>query len=122
MGHGGGVDKEFVEAWRSALGEMIYLPSQQRYGRIASATNSDKVESLQVGPPGRFRLSTPLAVLVDSSESSCDMKGIDNQVALVSESPSIKRCTARDHLQTMHSTRPFATIPHAPVAPGRVCL
>ena len=50
MGHGGGVDEEFVEAWRSALGEMIYLPSQQRYGRIASATNSDKVESLQVRP------------------------------------------------------------------------
>ena len=69
MGHGGGVDEELVEAWRSALGEMIYLPSQQRYGRVASATNSDKVESLQVRPPPppHPRLSTPLAVLVGTS-------------------------------------------------------
>ena len=48
LGHKAGVDEQFVEAWQNALSEMIYLPSQKRYGRIASATNSDKVESLQV--------------------------------------------------------------------------
>ena len=44
------MDEQYIEAWQNALGEMIYLPSQKRYGRIASATNSDKVESLQVSP------------------------------------------------------------------------
>lgn len=48
VGHDGTVDEEFMEAWTAALGEWIYLPSQKRYGRIASATNSDKVESLKV--------------------------------------------------------------------------
>ena len=43
-----GVDEQYIEAWQNALNEMIYLPSQKRYGRIASATNSDKIESLQV--------------------------------------------------------------------------
>lgn len=42
------MDDQAVEAWQNALSEMIYLPAQKRYGRIASATNSDKVESLQV--------------------------------------------------------------------------
>ena len=49
MGHNGEVDEEYVEAWKVAVNDMIYLPSQGRYGRGASATNSDKVESLQVG-------------------------------------------------------------------------
>ena len=30
--------------------EFIYLPSRQRYERSASATNSDRLESIQVGP------------------------------------------------------------------------
>jgi hypothetical protein len=48
VGHSGVLDGQFVEAWRNAMSEMIYLPAQKRYGRIASATNSDKVDSLQV--------------------------------------------------------------------------
>ena len=48
--HEGDVSQEDIEVWRSAATEFIYLPSQQRYGRIASATNSDKIESLQVSP------------------------------------------------------------------------
>lgn len=48
VGHRADVDEQYVEAWHNALSEMIYLPSQKRYGRIASATNSDKIESLQV--------------------------------------------------------------------------
>ena len=50
VGHTPQADGQFLEAWRNAMSEMIYLPSQQRYGRIASATNSDKVASLQVSP------------------------------------------------------------------------
>lgn len=30
--------------------EFIYLPSRQRYERSASATNSDRLESIQVKP------------------------------------------------------------------------
>ena len=48
LGLSTGADERFAEAWQNALSEMIYLPSQRRYSRIASATNSDKVESLQV--------------------------------------------------------------------------
>ena len=48
VGHDEVVDDEMVDAWSNAVSEWIYLPSQKRYGRIASATNSDKVESLQV--------------------------------------------------------------------------
>lgn len=48
VGYQAVVDSQYVEAWQNALSEMIYLPSQKRYSRIASATNSDKVESLQV--------------------------------------------------------------------------
>lgn len=47
-GHVAVVDEQSIEAWQNALSEMIYLPSQHRYGRIASATNSDKIDSLQV--------------------------------------------------------------------------
>ena len=50
VGHTPQADGQFLEAWRNAMSEMIYLPAQQRYGRIASATNSDKVDSLQVSP------------------------------------------------------------------------
>ena len=48
LGAPAGVDGQYAEAWQNALSEMIYLPAQKRYGRIASSTNSDKVESLQV--------------------------------------------------------------------------
>lgn len=56
LGHRAEVGDQYVEAWHNALSEMIYLPSQKRHGRIASATNSDKVESLQVcaGAPCGF--------------------------------------------------------------------
>ena len=47
LGHQSNVQEEDLEAWRSAVSEFLYLPSQERYGRIASATNSDKIESLQ---------------------------------------------------------------------------
>jgi len=48
VGHSAEADAQFLEAWQNAMSEMIYLPGQQRYGRIASATNSDKIASLQV--------------------------------------------------------------------------
>lgn len=48
VGHNESVDEDMVEAWENAVSEWIYLPSQKRYGRTAAATNSDKVESLQV--------------------------------------------------------------------------
>ena len=43
----GSVTQEDLDAWSSAVDEFIYVPNQQRYGRIASTTNSDKIESLQ---------------------------------------------------------------------------
>lgn len=48
LGHSGSTEQEDLDAWNSAISEFIYLPNQERYGRIASATNTDKIESLQV--------------------------------------------------------------------------
>lgn len=47
-GYDGSADKELEELWNAAFKEWIYSPSTKRYSRIASATNSDKVESLRV--------------------------------------------------------------------------
>jgi len=62
VGHSGELDGQFVEAWRNAMSEMIYLPGQKRYGRIASATNSDKVDSLQVLRSNQYFLPTGITV------------------------------------------------------------
>ena len=48
MGHDNVTDEEYAEAWTNAQRDFIYIPSQQRYTRAASATNSDRLASIQV--------------------------------------------------------------------------
>ena len=48
MGQEADAPDEFEAAWAAAAADLIWLPAQKRYGRSASATNSDKVESLKV--------------------------------------------------------------------------
>jgi hypothetical protein len=39
---------DYAAAWEAVAKDIIYVPSQQRYTRAASATNSDRIASLQV--------------------------------------------------------------------------
>ena len=39
--------EEYEEAWESVAGDIIYLPSAQRYVRAASASGAERVASLQ---------------------------------------------------------------------------
>lgn len=40
---------DYMAAWESVARDIIYVPAQQRYVRAASATNADRVASMQVG-------------------------------------------------------------------------
>lgn len=46
-----------MAAWEAVIRDIIYVPSQQRYTRAASATNSDRVASMQVQWKGLFATS-----------------------------------------------------------------
>ena len=48
MGHESISAEEYAETASAIERDFIYLPSRQRYERSASATNSDKLESIQV--------------------------------------------------------------------------
>ena len=50
MGHESISAEEYAETAAAIEKEFIYLPSRQRYERSASATNSDRLESIQVKP------------------------------------------------------------------------
>lgn len=39
---------DYAAAWEAVAKDIIYVPSQQRYTRAASATNTDRVASMQV--------------------------------------------------------------------------
>ena len=49
MGHEGVSAEEYAETAAGIERDFIYLHSRQRYERSASATNSDKLESIEVG-------------------------------------------------------------------------
>ena len=49
MGHESISAEEYAETASAIEKDFIYIPSRQRYERSASATNSDKLESIQVG-------------------------------------------------------------------------
>lgn len=49
MGHEGVSAEEYAEAAAAIEKDFIFLPSRQRYERSNSATNSDRLESIQVG-------------------------------------------------------------------------
>ncbi len=48
MGHDGVLEEEYAEAWSVVTRDFIFLPSRQRYDRSNSATNSDRLASMQV--------------------------------------------------------------------------
>jgi hypothetical protein len=49
MGHSDSALEEYMDAWAAARKDIIWVPSQQRYGRAASATNSDRLDSIHKG-------------------------------------------------------------------------
>lgn len=48
MGHDNVPDEEYAEAWSSVVRDFIFIPARQRYDRSNSATNSDRLASIQV--------------------------------------------------------------------------
>ncbi len=40
-------EEDYMDTWASITREFIYLPSRQRYDRSISATNSDRLASMQ---------------------------------------------------------------------------
>ena len=47
MGHGELAAADYSAAWEAVAKDIIYVPAQQRYTRAASATNADRVASVQ---------------------------------------------------------------------------
>ncbi|KAL3148491.1 hypothetical protein ABBQ38_013933 [Trebouxia sp. C0009 RCD-2024] len=47
MGHADISQEEFREAWSTTVKDFIYLPMQHKYGRAASATNTDRLDSVR---------------------------------------------------------------------------
>ncbi|BDA46189.1 Cell division cycle 5-like protein [Coccomyxa sp. Obi] len=47
MGHEKVSEEDYMDTWASITREFIYLPSRQRYDRSISATNSDRLASMQ---------------------------------------------------------------------------
>ena len=48
MGHDGVPPEEYADALAIAARDFIYLAASKRYGRSASATNTDRLESIKV--------------------------------------------------------------------------
>ena len=53
MDHGSVSQEEYAEALSVATRDFIYLAASKRYGRSASATNTDRLESIKVSPHPR---------------------------------------------------------------------
>jgi hypothetical protein len=51
MGHDRVPEDEYVNVWETAVKDFIWLPSKHRYDRNASATNTDRLASIQVQQP-----------------------------------------------------------------------
>ncbi len=47
MGHSDVTQEEYKDAWSTAVKDFIYLPMQHKYGRAASATNTDRLDSVR---------------------------------------------------------------------------
>lgn len=47
MGHNDTTEEEYRDAWATAVRDFIYLPMQHKYGRAASATNTDRLDSVR---------------------------------------------------------------------------
>lgn len=47
MGHSDISQEEFRDAWSTTVKDFIYLPMQHKYGRAASATNTDRLDSVR---------------------------------------------------------------------------
>ncbi len=47
MGHSDITQEEYRDAWSTAVKDFIYLPMQHKYGRAASATNTDRLDSVR---------------------------------------------------------------------------
>ena len=47
MGHTETTEEEYKDAWATAVRDFIYLPMQHKYGRAASATNTDRLDSVR---------------------------------------------------------------------------
>ena len=47
MGHSDISQEEYKDAWSTAVKDFIYLPMQHKYGRAASATNTDRLDSVR---------------------------------------------------------------------------
>ena len=47
MGHADISQEEFRDAWSTTVKDFIYLPMQHKYGRAASATNTDRLDSVR---------------------------------------------------------------------------
>ena len=48
MGHADVGEDEYAEVIAAAARDFIFLPSTQRYVRMASATNTDRLDSVKV--------------------------------------------------------------------------
>ncbi len=44
---------EFAETWETSYRDFIYLPDKGLWGRKAGVTNSDRLNSIQVGQPSK---------------------------------------------------------------------
>lgn len=48
MGHDKYPQQEYLSHWETAVKDFIWLPSKKRYDRNASATNTERLQSIQV--------------------------------------------------------------------------
>lgn len=74
MGHTDTTQEEYREAWSTAVRDFIYLPIQHKYGRAASATNTDRLDSV------RGEYHTALDLMKRAAERASKL---ESKVALV---------------------------------------
>ena len=74
MGHADITQEEFRDAWSTTVKDFIYLPMQHKYGRAASATNTDRLDSV------RGEYHTALALMQKEAERAAKL---ENKVSLV---------------------------------------
>ena len=74
MGHADISQEEFRDAWSTTVKDFIYLPMQHKYGRAASATNTDRLDSV------RGEYHTALALMQKEAERAAKL---ENKVSLV---------------------------------------
>ena len=74
MGHADISQEEYRDAWSTTVKDFIYLPMQHKYGRAASATNTDRLDSV------RGEYHTALALMQKEAERAAKL---ESKVALV---------------------------------------